>query len=248
MNEDDAFIRAIREQPDDETSRLVYADWLDDRSDPRAEYLRAEAAWAALQPSDEQYRPLYRRVSQLAATLDPEWFAAVSRIGHRARSEWARVAHVWEPHQTKQPTEPIREWSEARQILEETFRELLEPVSIDQRFCLPVDYFAFSTTVGGNWKRNDLSTLFSAMHAAFGSCENMRYYSQRYGSPREMWVCVAGIDTAADFMLCCDLGSARFGGVAECERYRPWMDSHGSELSQRGDTFLQFLVNWSASE
>src|SRR5688572_16644548 len=92
MNEDAAFTRAIRERPDDETTRLVYADWLDDRSDPRAEYLRAEAAWVALQPSDEEYRPLYRRVSQLAAQLDPEWFAAVSRMGHLVRKVWEPVS------------------------------------------------------------------------------------------------------------------------------------------------------------
>ena len=81
MSDEDAFIRALRERPDDETTRLVYTDWLDDRADPRAEYLRAEAAWVALQPPDEQYRPLYRRVSQLAAGLDPEWFATVGRMG-----------------------------------------------------------------------------------------------------------------------------------------------------------------------
>src|SRR4051812_3104227 len=92
MNEDAAFIRAIRERPDDETARLVYTDWLDDRSDPRAEYLRAEVAWLALQPSDEQYRPLYRRVSQLAAVLDPEWFAAVSRMADLVRRAWEPVA------------------------------------------------------------------------------------------------------------------------------------------------------------
>jgi uncharacterized protein (TIGR02996 family) len=53
-SEDAAFIDAVRERPEDETARLFYADWLDDRSDPRAEYLRAEAAWCALPPADEQ--------------------------------------------------------------------------------------------------------------------------------------------------------------------------------------------------
>src|SRR4051794_24483768 len=125
MTEDAAFIRAIRERPDDETARLVYADWLDDRSDPRAEYLRAEAAWVALQPSDEQYRPLYRRVSQLAAQLDPEWFAAVSRMGHDARREWTRVARHWEPHPEERTTEPVREWLAAKQELVSTFSQFV---------------------------------------------------------------------------------------------------------------------------
>src|SRR5262245_31190113 len=106
MTEDEAFIRAIREMPEEETIRLVYADWLDERSDPRAAYLRAEAEWAALQPTDEQYHPLFRRISQLAA-LEPEWFATVSRMSHFARQEWQRVAHVWEPHRSERTTEPV---------------------------------------------------------------------------------------------------------------------------------------------
>ena len=46
MNEDEAFIRAIVDNPGDDTPRLVYADWLDDRDDPRGPYLRAEFEWA----------------------------------------------------------------------------------------------------------------------------------------------------------------------------------------------------------
>ena len=46
MTEDEAFIRAIVQSPGDETARLVYADWLDDRDDPRGTYLRTEHAWA----------------------------------------------------------------------------------------------------------------------------------------------------------------------------------------------------------
>ncbi len=37
-----AFIRAIREAPKDRTTRLVYADWLDERNDPRGDLIRLE--------------------------------------------------------------------------------------------------------------------------------------------------------------------------------------------------------------
>jgi uncharacterized protein (TIGR02996 family) len=33
MTEDESFIRAIVDTPGDDTARLVYADWLDDRDD-----------------------------------------------------------------------------------------------------------------------------------------------------------------------------------------------------------------------
>ncbi len=35
-----AFLRAIAAEPEDDLPRLVYADWLDDRGDPRGEYIR----------------------------------------------------------------------------------------------------------------------------------------------------------------------------------------------------------------
>ena len=70
MNEDEAFIRAIVDSPGDDTSRLVYADWLDDRSDPRGTYLRAERE--AVVTGD------ISRLKELAVGLDPVWVARVS--------------------------------------------------------------------------------------------------------------------------------------------------------------------------
>ncbi len=37
---DEAFLRAILAYPEDDTPRLIYADWLEERGDPRAELLR----------------------------------------------------------------------------------------------------------------------------------------------------------------------------------------------------------------
>jgi uncharacterized protein (TIGR02996 family) len=42
MNEHDAFVRAIQMNPIDRLSRLVYADWLDEQGDERAEFLRLQ--------------------------------------------------------------------------------------------------------------------------------------------------------------------------------------------------------------
>jgi uncharacterized protein (TIGR02996 family) len=70
VNEDEAFIRAIVDNRD-ETARLVYADWLDDRSDPRGAFLRAEHE--AVETGDSA------RLPQLASALDSVWVARVSR-------------------------------------------------------------------------------------------------------------------------------------------------------------------------
>ena len=60
MNEDEAFIRAIVDAPGDDLPRLVYADWLDDRADPRGPYLRAEH-----EPAPAAIQRLVLRLSRL---------------------------------------------------------------------------------------------------------------------------------------------------------------------------------------
>ena len=61
MTDEDHFLHAIRRKPDDALTRLVYADWLDERGDPRGEYLR-----------------LLNRLRELRGTLDPEWQRSVA--------------------------------------------------------------------------------------------------------------------------------------------------------------------------
>jgi uncharacterized protein (TIGR02996 family) len=63
------FIEAIRKNPDDEEARAVYADWLDQRGDPRGEYLRLESILVRA-PT---------RMADLIATIDPGWLESVSR-------------------------------------------------------------------------------------------------------------------------------------------------------------------------
>src|SRR5918912_1255225 len=51
---DAAFLRAIRDQPDDDLPRLVYADYLDERGDPRGEFIRVQVERARLSPDDDR--------------------------------------------------------------------------------------------------------------------------------------------------------------------------------------------------
>ena len=46
MTDDEAFVRMVVDSPGDDLPRLVYADWLQERGDPRGDYLRAELDWA----------------------------------------------------------------------------------------------------------------------------------------------------------------------------------------------------------
>lgn len=71
-----AFLRAVLSTPADDTPRLVYADWLDEQTDPSAapmaEFLRLTAAPPT--PDGD------RRLRELAAGLAPDWLAVVSRL------------------------------------------------------------------------------------------------------------------------------------------------------------------------
>ncbi len=53
-DEENAFLRAIRDNPDDRVVRLVYADWLDERGDPRGEYLRLSCRLAEVRDGIDQ--------------------------------------------------------------------------------------------------------------------------------------------------------------------------------------------------
>jgi uncharacterized protein (TIGR02996 family) len=74
VTDDEAFIRRIVDSPGDDLPRLVYADWLDERGDPRAAYLRAEVKWAA-----EKSAIGGTRLQEAAKELDALWAARVTR-------------------------------------------------------------------------------------------------------------------------------------------------------------------------
>jgi uncharacterized protein (TIGR02996 family) len=67
MSEEEALLRAICAHPDDDTPRLVYADWLDENSQPeRAEFIRVQVAHArAFFPGGITAKPSAREKSLL---------------------------------------------------------------------------------------------------------------------------------------------------------------------------------------
>ena len=75
-SEQESFIQSIRDNPTDTAARLAYADWLDERRDPRGEYLRLDC----------QLVEIESRMAELKASIDPDWLAEVGRQ-YRARLE-----------------------------------------------------------------------------------------------------------------------------------------------------------------
>ena len=80
MHGDKAFLKALVAHPDDDVTRLVYADWLDEQGDPaRAEYLRADSALAGLPEQAREGAAEAECLRRLRAGLDPRWVGLVSR-------------------------------------------------------------------------------------------------------------------------------------------------------------------------
>ncbi len=97
MSDEDAFQSHLDAHPGDHTARLVFADWLQDRDDPRAEGYRAMGARGRQAVQDPpatvisssrgpvlEWR-LYRDDSGVIPKgpddLPPDWFALISRVG-----------------------------------------------------------------------------------------------------------------------------------------------------------------------
>jgi uncharacterized protein (TIGR02996 family) len=79
MTEQEAFLQAIIEEPDDDTPRLVYADWLDEHGDAdRAEFIRVQCLQASLPWDDDRQSELLAREAQLLARHYEEWTAVCS--------------------------------------------------------------------------------------------------------------------------------------------------------------------------
>src|SRR5262245_12688926 len=93
MPTDAEFLTKLLADPSDDGTRLVYADWLDERGDPgsaaRAEFLRLTADVQG-RKRDTRKRT---RLQQLAPALESDWLAVVSRLavencqGQRRRAE-----------------------------------------------------------------------------------------------------------------------------------------------------------------
>jgi uncharacterized protein (TIGR02996 family) len=80
MNDHEALLRAICDNPDDDAPRLIYADWLDEHGDPRqAEFIRVQIELARRPGSEQREGQLKKRQEELFRELrkwrfaPPDW-------------------------------------------------------------------------------------------------------------------------------------------------------------------------------
>jgi uncharacterized protein (TIGR02996 family) len=90
MSEEAAFLNAILANPDDNATRLVYADWLAEQNDPRADVKAAFLRDTAILMTPKGHRAQRRvqrvrqRLHEAARKLPGDWLAVVSRVAIEA--------------------------------------------------------------------------------------------------------------------------------------------------------------------
>jgi uncharacterized protein (TIGR02996 family) len=88
MNQEEAFVQAVLETPDDDAPRLIYADWLDDHGDPRGTFIRLQCEIARLPEED----PRREALAAQAKPLEEQLRAALRQ---KVRPGWARKIPAW---------------------------------------------------------------------------------------------------------------------------------------------------------
>jgi uncharacterized protein (TIGR02996 family) len=84
MSLEEAFLQAIRESPDDNAPRLIFADWLEEHGNPeRAEFIRVQCALATLPPAAPGRPALQRRQQELLREHAKVWLGSLPRLVHR---------------------------------------------------------------------------------------------------------------------------------------------------------------------
>jgi len=77
MSAEQALLDECVAHPDDITCRLVYADYLEERGDVRAEFLRLQCELQLLDTKHEDYVMLFERAGRMRRDLDSKWLATL---------------------------------------------------------------------------------------------------------------------------------------------------------------------------
>src|SRR6266536_2591802 len=87
MSSADTFLAGIRERPEDDAERLVFADWLEEQDEPdRAEFIRLQVRLAQLSDHDPARFDLEERAQDLLAEHQSRWLSHLPK--------WARAVEL----------------------------------------------------------------------------------------------------------------------------------------------------------
>jgi uncharacterized protein (TIGR02996 family) len=117
MDKDEAFRRALKQHPEDDALRLVYADWLEEQGDPRGEFIRLVYALDDLHAKGPRVETSLKRLQELERTIDPQWIALV--MAGRVCLKYHRKTFALlneKPVRSKENVRLIEKWEKRRGI------------------------------------------------------------------------------------------------------------------------------------
>lgn len=80
MSSEQSFVEAILHSPDDDALRLIFADWLEERGDPRGEFIRVQYALMDEKLDKRTWFELKTREEQLIAEHGRKWAGPVKDV------------------------------------------------------------------------------------------------------------------------------------------------------------------------
>jgi uncharacterized protein (TIGR02996 family) len=83
MTQEEAFLQAILERPDEDAPRLTYADWLSQRGDPRGEFIRVQCELTKPAGGDPRRAEQYQTQQALLEKHEAEWAAPLVAVRHQ---------------------------------------------------------------------------------------------------------------------------------------------------------------------
>lgn len=88
--EAEGFLQEIIADPEDDTVRLIYADWLEDRGDPRGEFIRVQCELSELPEHDPRRTYLEAREWDLLQKHQSQWFLPLRQVHTYEKAEMRR--------------------------------------------------------------------------------------------------------------------------------------------------------------
>ncbi len=278
MADEDGFLRAIADAPGDDTTRRVYADWLEDQGDSaRADALRLECAWAAepapaelryswgteVPPDEWRYPPTLRRLSEVAEAVPLGWLAAVSGLGRELQALTdrfaARVPAVRTAGTPPEGAARLDCWQSAVADVRRMFAGHVGEQVTQERFLVPVDYALFAAVTGAGLCCPDeygmtyFDALYDAKEMAGQTVSFCNMYAEEHGGGGHLAACglwlFVGYRDKHDLHLCCDRASPLFGVVVDEHDSHPWIGPpHGPVSSDLETRSFLDYLRWQVNK
>lgn len=126
MHDDNDFLRKLLENPADDTARLVYADWLDERGDDeskaKSQFLRLTVKLMGPIQRVGWRSARLKELQQLAAHLPTDWLAVVSRLKVESCGAKRAENELWERYRLQFDFVCDKSWDEMTPTSDPTVR------------------------------------------------------------------------------------------------------------------------------